>query len=329
MLFSLASNNKNLKAWRKTKMKRKSIIFWLFVGFFLVLFHPNVEAIQEDKELDKIENMLVTVDPCMEDASLDITYEITWKVLDSITGGPLTWVKIGTPNAKFTKPTALTDNIAKIKKYDGAYVAISFKEKYTTGESVTFKYSIHQPRVCTVTGDICEFEFRPAWFDYQRVDNLTVKWKADHVKESNSQSKEGDYLVWNRKNMEKGQKLTARITYEKKAFTKIKKGTDNRVKNKSANTWQRNMQYFIVCVIMIGGAAALFGGGGYLGGYYRHRGFYGGGHYRGGGCTCACACAGGGGGGCACAGSGRAGCSRKDFYGTNLTTKKLQKAMKS
>ena len=135
-------------------MKRKSIIFWLFVGFFLVLFHPNVEAIQEDKELDKIENMLVTVDPCMEDASLDITYEITWKVLDSITGGPLTWVKIGTPNAKFTKPTTLTDNIAKIKKYDGAYVAISFKEKYTTGESVTFKYSIHQPRVCTVTGDI-------------------------------------------------------------------------------------------------------------------------------------------------------------------------------
>lgn len=71
-------------------MKRKSIIFWLFVGFFLILFHPNVGAIQEDKELDKIENMVVTVEPCMKDASLDITYEITWKVLDSITGGPLT-----------------------------------------------------------------------------------------------------------------------------------------------------------------------------------------------------------------------------------------------
>ena len=31
---------------------------------------------------------------------------------------------------------------------------------------------------------------------------------------------------------------------------------------------------------------------------------------------------------CACAGSGRAGCSKKDFYGTNLTTKKLKKVLK-
>lgn len=36
---------------------------------------------------------------------------------------------------------------------------------------------------------------------------------------------------------------------------------------------------------------------------------------------------GSGGGGCACAGSGRAGCSRKDFYKTNITTKKIQKAI--
>jgi hypothetical protein len=46
-----------------------------------------------------------------------------------------------------------------------------------------------------------------------------------------------------------------------------------------------------------------------------------GGHSSGGGSSCACACA------CACAGGGRAGCSRKDFYGTKLTTMKIREAL--
>jgi hypothetical protein len=37
--------------------------------------------------------------------------------------------------------------------------------------------------------------------------------------------------------------------------------------------------------------------------------------------SCACACA------CACAGGGRAGCSLKDFYGTNLQTKDLKQVI--
>ena len=46
-------------------------------------------------------------------------------------------------------------------------------------------------------------------------------------------------------------------------------------------------------------------------------------HRRGGsgGSGCACACA------CACAGGGRAGCSRKDFYGTKLYTKAIYTAL--
>ena len=42
------------------------------------------------------------------------------------------------------------------------------------------------------------------------------------------------------------------------------------------------------------------------------------GGHSGGGCACACACAGG----------GRAGCSMKDFYNTDITTEKLNKALK-
>lgn len=44
-----------------------------------------------------------------------------------------------------------------------------------------------------------------------------------------------------------------------------------------------------------------------------------GGHGGGGGCACACACA--------CAGGGRAGCARKDFYGTKLETLKVRQAI--
>jgi len=62
-----------------------------------------------------------------------------------------------------------------------------------------------------------------------------------------------------------------------------------------------------------------------------HRGFYDGyyGRYYNRSCvisSCACvrsscACA------CACAGSGRAGCSKKDFYGTKVNQNKLKKAL--
>ena len=74
----------------------------------------------------------------------------------------------------------------------------------------------------------------------------------------------------------------------------------------------------------------------YYGGY--HGGYYGGYHHSPpppppprhhsscahSSCVSSCAhssCA------CACAGSGRAGCSKKDFYGTNLTTEKIKKAL--
>jgi len=285
------------------------------------MLHTTAYAV----DLDEIENFVVTVDPRMNDSSLDIQYEITWKVLDSTTEGPLTWVQIGTPNSSFDNPTAISDNIQKISKYNGSYVKVIFKKAYKAGESVTFKYSIHQPNMCKVSGNICKFEFTPAWFTDIKVDNLTIKWNADKVKKSDNKSQEDNYLVWNKKNMKKGEKLTAKIEYNKSAFSAIK--------TTKTNTSISNMVWIVsITFIVIAILAAFLGGGG--GGYYGHSGFYGGRYgsrYYGGcvhSCACACAsscassCA------CACAGSGRAGCSRKDFYGTNITTKKIQKAMK-
>ena len=170
-----------------------------------------------------------------------------------------------------------------------------------------------------------------SWFTDIKVDNLTIRWNAESVTKSDNKSKEDNYLVWNKKNMKKGEKLTAKIEYNKSSFSAIKTRVET---SKKGNGVLIGFIIFLIVVIVI---CSFLGGGG---GYYGHSGFYRGGYgprfY--GGCvrscacasSCACAhsscassCA------CACAGSGRAGCSRKDFYGTNVTTKKLQKAMKN
>ena len=66
-------------------------------------------------DADQILDYQVTVDP-REDSTLDITYEIKWKVLDSETEGPLSWCQIATPNENFDEITPLSDTIEEISK---------------------------------------------------------------------------------------------------------------------------------------------------------------------------------------------------------------------
>lgn len=309
-------------------MKRKLLIF-LLLTLFLILIANGTKCYAMD--LDRIKNYIVTVEPRMNDGSLDITYEITWKVLDSYTEGPLEWVQIGTPNSYFDTPTALTKNIRNITSYNGAYIKVVFDKKYYEGEEITFKYKIHQTRMYKLSGKKCKYSFTPAWFTDARVDSLTVKWNADEVKSSNSKSKDGNYLVWNKTNMDKGEKLKINVKYNKNAFGYLSENMQ-RSNNSSGMSGIAVIIFLIVIIAII----SIFTGGG---GYYVHRGFYGGGyHGRGyyGGCahsSCACAsiscasscassCA------CACAGSGRAGCSKKDFYGTKISKEELRKAIK-
>lgn len=307
-------------------MKKKFILLSLLFIIFILLFGISSKAYAAD--LDEIVNYIVTVEPRMNDGSLDITYEITWKVLDSTTEGPLEWVKIGTPNENFDTPTAISNNIKSIRKYNGAYVRIDFNQKYYEGEQVTFKYSIHQSYMYKISWGKCKYEFTPAWFTDAKVDNITVKWNKDEVKKSNSKKSEDNYLIWNKTAMAKGEKLSVTVEYDKKAFSSL---TSSKQRNSDSSSGMGIVIFVIIIVIII---ASIGGRGG--GGYYRHRGFYGGPgpRYYGGGCvrsSCACACAHSSCASscaCACAGSGRAGCSRKDFYGTNLSSKKIKNVMK-
>ena len=288
------------------------LIFSLVVCSFLGIINKAYA-----KDLDRITNYVVTVDPRMNDGTLDITYEITWKVLDSTSQGPLSWVMIGTPNDGFDNPTAITNNIKTIKKYNGSYVRIDFKKDYEAGEEVTFKYSIHQSYMHSIRNNRCIYTFTPAWFNDVRVDKLTIRWNADDVVENNSDSTSGNYLIWKKTDLAKGEKLTATIQYEKTSFTNLKTYTKQ-------TTDVDSIGYFGIWFIIVITIIISFTGGG--GGYYGHRGFYGGrGYYRSCVSSCACACARSC--ACACAGSGRAGCSKKDFYGTKLSMKKVEKVV--
>ena len=311
-------------------MKRKILlIFVLFLACFVCLFIGNKTFAATD--LDEIEEYIVTVDPRMTDGTLDITYDITWKVLDSTTEGPLTWVQIGTPNSSFDTATALTENITSISKYNGSYVKIEFDREYYAGEQIHFRYSIHQPYMYELDGEKVLYEFTPAWFTDAKVVEMQIRWNAQDVTESDNTSTDGNYLVWRQSNMNKGEKLSSSVEYEETSFTALDANKQKSSYNSSSGTSIVMIPFVIIFVvfIIIIFIVSMFGGG-----YYGHRGFYYGGFYGGyrrrpprgrGGCahsSCAHSCA------CACAGSGRAGCSKKDFYGTNLTSDKIKKTIK-
>ena len=140
-------------------MKKRYLVFViLFLFGVMLVLGPKVEAV----DLDEIVNFAVTVEPRMNDGSLDITYDVTWKVLDDDTEGPLTWVQIGTPNSYFDMPQALTSNISSITKYNGAYVKINFKNKYYAGDQIKFKYKIHQTNMYKISWGNVEYSFTPA-----------------------------------------------------------------------------------------------------------------------------------------------------------------------
>lgn len=322
-------------------MRNKKCILIILIGIALfAILSINKKTYATDS--DKIESFKITVDPRMEDGSLDITYEVKWKVLDTSQEGPLEWVQIGAPNEYFDKVTALSSNISRIGQYNGSYVKIIFTQPYEEGETVTFKYSIHQPYMYKLSGSKCKYEFTPAWFPECKVDAVTIRWNKDKVKKSNTKIVEDNYLVWTKGNLEKGEKVHAEVTYKKKAFAYLDK--NKQISNLSSNTSSGSTRV-IVCIVVIV-VLALF----YLGfkiglglsddGYYSHSGFgtadfddvadsssysssdSGSSSSSGGGSSSSCACA------CACAGSGRAGCSKKDFYGTNLRSDKIKNVFK-
>jgi hypothetical protein len=166
------------------------------------------------------------------------------------------------------------------------------------------------------------YSFTPGWFDEIEVKSITVKWNNQNVLKSNSSTAPVDgYLVWT-DSLSYGEKLNTSVYYNLDTFEVTEEG----------QVQEDEVDGGIIAIIII--IAIVFVGLiifliiMLFDDYDSHSGFGGGSRtyiYGGGRSSCACvsscACA------CACAGGGRAGCSKKDFYHTNVQTDILTKVL--
>ena len=276
--------------------------------------------------LDEIEDYEIKIKPA-SDGSLYMTYHIAWKVLDDESEGALTWVKFGIPNEYVEDVRPLSDSVksAKYKSYDGGdYVRVDLDRKYYAGEVVDIDFSIHQHHMYEMAGEGRTYEFTPGWFDEIAVDRLAVYWDKTGVDSLPYKAVEDkDDYFWETA-LDPGDRYYIRVYYPAGVFTE----QDDAAKSARQATDVVLIALVVAVPVLICVLALIFRkrvagkdhytadrgmGSTYVG---SHRS---GGHGGGGGCACACACA--------CAGGGRAGCARKDFYGTRLETLKVRQAI--
>ena len=307
---------------RKHKILFISLII-LMVTLLISLVVP-VRASAVGTPLDEILEYTIQVD-MRRDGTMDIDYHLEWKVLDDKSEGPLSWVKIGIPNKNVDEIKAHTTNIKKIEynKQDGrTYVYVYFDRDYYANEVISFDFSIHQSNMYVIDSEehMLRYSFTPGWFDEIEVKNITVKWNNQNVLKSNCQQEPvNGYLVWTG-SLTFGEKLNTSVYYNLDVFEATEEG--------QVQEDEDGISGFVVFIIIIFVIFIIF----FLiaiidDDYGSHSGFggsrtyiYGGGRSS---CACArsCACA------CACAGGGRAGCSKKDFYHTNVQVDTLTKVL--
>ena len=114
-------------------MKRLSrfIVFAMLIALLIPVFGMRAEAADLDRILDY--EISVNVN---QDGTLDLVYHIEWKVLDSTSEGPLTWVKVGIPNKHYVSMKGLTSTVKSIKYLSdgGSYVRIDLDRAYKANE---------------------------------------------------------------------------------------------------------------------------------------------------------------------------------------------------
>ena len=189
-----------------------SILFLAFLGFSNKAYAAPT---------DEILNYDITVS-VNDDATLDMTYHIDWKVLESDSLGPVEWVTVGIPNSHYISYDALTDNISDISysSSDGA-IRIDFDDKYYEGEVISFEFKVVQDYMYQVdkfTMGETVYSFTPGWFDGIDVDSLVIKWESDKATSWTPDClMDGPYLVWDTY-LGANETYTISVTYPNDAF---------------------------------------------------------------------------------------------------------------
>ena len=343
-------------------MKRiiNKVFLLIILSIFLVsLFNKNTNA--KTADLDRIDEYIVTVDPDFNDGSLNIRIDVKWTVLNSTSEGPLTWVKIGIPNYHASNIKKLTPNIKKAKYYSdgGSFIRLDLDREYKAGETLDFSFSFNQSYMYNIyyveNATMINYNYNPGYFNDIVVTKATLRWNSMNVKEAPHDSyilMPDGYYEYSR-SLDHGQRISINLAYDLNVFSNIDP--------KKTYTSEYEKYPFLFPLLIIGGTIGVVifimllsrltrdpyqtergfyaKSDWYFWNRYPHvryykngvsdsgkfiapprnvsqGGFHGG---RSGGCACACACA--------CAGGGRAGCSIKDFYHTNLKSKDIEKVL--
>lgn len=308
------------------KVKRTHRALFTAVMLLLIALVFPIKSFAVENPLDEIQEYTIQVD-MRNDGTMDIKYHLDWKVLDDTSDGPLSWVKIGIPNKNVDEIKALTDNIKKIEynKQDGrTYVYVYFDRDYHKNETISFDFSIHQSNMYVIDKEehMLRYSFTPGWFDEIEVKSITVKWNKSNVLKSTALGEDmNGYLVWTG-SLSFGEKLNTSVYYNLDAFEATEEGQVQEDEGDGSG-WIIFIVILVV-ILVIAFIIAIVSDDD----YDSHSGFGGGSRtyiYGGGRSSCACvsscACA------CACAGGGRAGCSKKDFYHTNVQVDTLIKVL--
>ena len=309
---------------------------FIFIGAIIICFGFIFNAqTAHAATLDHIYDYEVVVD-MRDDGSCDISYHIKWQVLDSTSEGPLTWIKVGIANRFADEFKALSDNIDDIYYYkdDGDFVRLDLDREYEAGEVLNLDFSLHQKNLVKIEGDEAVYWFTPGWFEETPVDKIVIRWNAENVLYTSGVDHfEDGYYVWINDKGGYDLHATSYVSYNASQYDSSAGNVETReIAGTLYSVSELETLTMLLVFVPLGLLILLFiifrkkifkddsysKERGLGGRYYAHtaRGHYGGG---GGGCACACACA--------CAGGGRAGCSRKDFYGTKLYTRDIYKAL--
>ena len=194
-----------------------SLILMLAIAVFLPM---HIHA----KDLDEILSYTIWVN-VNDDATLNMHYHIVWKVLDSTTDGPLTWVKIGIPNQHCSNIEAHSDCIKKIaySGVGGSYIRIDLDREYKAGETVDLSFSFTQDYMYQMnmeTEGETVYRFTPGWFDEIDVDMLSIYWNSKKVLRATSgydNDTDIGYFIW-RAPLKKKDKVTIDVVYPNDAF---------------------------------------------------------------------------------------------------------------
>lgn len=310
--------------------KRYSLLISVILLTFLLVIPINAMA-ATSSPLDEIENYEIQIDP-RTDGTLDMKYVIDWTVLDSKSEGKLEWIKIGCPNSHVDEIVGLTDNIDEIREYEegsNTYIRIDLDRPYEAGEKLHIEYTIHQAYMYIVEEEnhLVRYSFTAGWFPDINVKNMKVLWNASNVIEATTNKHENGYYVWEG-SLAMDQRFNVSVKYNSEVFDydleeQYVEGSDMSTGDKVL------LGFFIVIavIILIGFVIALISDdydGGYSGGG-RSSVFI---HTHSSSCASSCACVSSCACACACAGGGRAGCTKKDFYQTNLKVEDLNEVLK-